>query len=463
LLGTGDFAKCMIATSPLLNKTAPCPDVPCLFNGVHVPPIDFSASQFVGVSEYWYSSEHVFGLGGPYDFVEYERAAQKFCGREWSDIVSEHQRSLHDQHLGGDGEVMEEGQVVKTGQWGPQVEIPRLQMQCFKAAWIANVLHEGIGMPRLVDPGGNVKGVEGGDKVAEQAEEKGLGRPVFQSVDTVGDIAISWTLGKMVLEASKEVPATTGSEGPITDPIESESSSPTARPPTRPPPRPPLLDFDIIDDQVEQHLPSSLHRQSLGFSFFGFLFYAVLIVVLVFVIWRLRPFLRGVLRRVLRNRRERGFIREEYALEEGKPLTGGGIRFPQKLQSRLQRMFSSPAKRPRPAPLMSTPSFMRSQNGAPSRNSPSRSQTMPNIPQHGLNGHPQAVSSASSQRSSRASSPAHSSIFEDQMANSLVNLARSRNASQLSLAQGGGATSSLRQGLSRAAVQPAAGRSFAED
>ncbi|EEB88075.1 hypothetical protein MPER_14298, partial [Moniliophthora perniciosa FA553] len=145
-------------------------------NGIHVPPIDFSVSHFIGVSEYWFSSEHIFGLGGPYNFVEYERAAATFCAREWDDIVRQHEQSRRPPS--GDGEVEgKDGQIVGVGRWGPQVEIPRLQMQCFKAAWIANVLHEGLGLPRIVDPGGNFTSDR--NKVAEQAEEKGLGRPTF--------------------------------------------------------------------------------------------------------------------------------------------------------------------------------------------------------------------------------------------------------------------------------------------
>jgi Golgi nucleoside diphosphatase len=101
LHGTGSFENCLRSTSSLLNKDAPCPDAPCLFNGVHVPPIDFSVSHFIGVSEYWYSSEHVFGLGGPYDFVQYERAASQFCAREWPSLVKEHQEFGQNGRLGG--------------------------------------------------------------------------------------------------------------------------------------------------------------------------------------------------------------------------------------------------------------------------------------------------------------------------------------------------------------------------
>ena len=95
--------------------------------------------------------------------------------------------------------------------------------------------------------------------MSAKAQEKGLGRPAFQSVDTVGDIAFSWMLGKMVLEASKEVPPLSSTTKPITDRLDGWS-----RPHWMDSPftffSPPFWDFDTIEDKLSDHLPTSLTR-----------------------------------------------------------------------------------------------------------------------------------------------------------------------------------------------------------
>lgn len=368
LIGTGSFEQCMQKTSSLLNKNTPCPDTPCLMNGVYVPPIDFSVSHFIGVSEYWYSSEHVFGLGGAYDYVQYERAASAFCSREWSDIVDEHEHSK--QRPSGDGEVEENGRVVGVGKWGDQVEIPRLQMQCFKAAWIANVLHEGIGMPRIVDPGGN--GTTHGDEVVEKAQSKGLGRPTFQSVDSVDNIAISWTLGKMVLEASKEIPILDSGK-PLGDPLDNIPDEHFPIQPIRPP------WMDRIEDTITPHLPSSLQRTSLGFSPVLLLFWFVALFVVLTLSYPLRRHVRSTCLRSLRTLSKQQREMEIYNMEEGKPLTGGsrppsptGRKTFRWLQP-LRRIISASQPKPSLSPSLSIPSTPTT----PSRISPTRSYSLP--------------------------------------------------------------------------------------
>ena len=311
LLGTGSLEHCLQDTLPLLNKTAPCSEISCLFNGVYVPPIDFSVSHFIGVSEYWYSSEHVFGLGGAYDFVQYERAAQEFCGTPWQELLRMHEDSKNRQALGHDGG--EGTKDVRPAKWGDRVDVSRLQMQCFKAAWIINVLHEGFGMPRIVDPGGNDTTV---DEAKNRAEGEGLWRPHLQSMDTVGDMAISWTLGKMVLEASKDVPPLAKDTKPLPDPHE---PVPEANDPPTQMIRPPFpFGLDDIDDHISSHLPPSLSRLSLGFPLAAVLSCLFMVLFVSCIAFRLRRFIRICLRRLQRfssSKRDRDLA--ELSMEQG--------------------------------------------------------------------------------------------------------------------------------------------------
>ncbi|KAL4068126.1 nucleoside phosphatase family-domain-containing protein [Scleroderma citrinum] len=446
LVGTGSFTQCLQKTAPLLNKDAPCLAAPCLFNGVHVPPINFASSHFIGVSEYWYSSEHVFGLGGPYDFVQYERAAMEFCRRDWDGIVEQHELSKQSGLLGGDGEVLQDGQVVKTGVWGDRVELSRLQMQCFKAAWVVNILHEGIGIPRIVDPGGNSS--TRGEQVAQQAEVKGLGRPMFQSLDSVEGIAISWTLGKMVLEASKEVKPLSSHTKPLVDPAQDIPST-SQNPPIKPI-RPPFFDLDVIEEKLSQHLPPALTRQSLGFSPIAFFFYIVVFLLLSCMICRVRKSFRVTFRRMRRSPFKRdldiSYSMEEGGLPPGAPRHSSSWTIASLFRS-LRRLMSSSLvpSRPRLTPLITTTPrpHLRHAHSLPTPSSPARA-----TPTQYHNAYPTFGTSTSSQYHSRSSSPTPTVLgFDDDgsttsmLPSSISSLsagapsvARSRNSSQMSLA-----------------------------
>ena len=348
LVGTGSFTKCMSTMEPLLNKTLPCSELPCLFNGVHVPPIDFDVSHFIGVSEYWYSSEHIFGLGGAYDFVQYERAASEFCGEDWESIVAKHDKQPDPGHVGGDGEVLKDGKVVEVGKWGKSIERQRLEMQCFKAAWVTNVLHNGIGLPRITDPGGN-RTTEA-DHVASNADKLGLGRdkPRFQTMDSIGDVAISWTLGKMVLEASKEVPSTVKHAAPIPDP-HAIKNSPAPQQPDPIPSKgnvvfPDFSDyFDDLEDKISKQLPHSLKRERLGFSIVTLMFWVMALLLLFFVATKLKPRLRWCQRRMRRLsfKRDNRETYDTYAEEGMLPSTPTISRPPSPSSSSSRQLVSS--------------------------------------------------------------------------------------------------------------------------
>lgn len=183
LVGTGQFEECLQLTYPLLGKDKPCEDHPCLLNGQHVPAIDFDVNHFIGVSEYWHTTHGVFGDKDDkaYDFAGYQQRVKDFCGQDWVQIEA------------------------KVEARRP-TNAKNAQEACFKAAWLINVLHEGIGVPRIGledTPRANVsKGA------LEHAKQKGFLDP-FKPVDKIDDIEVSWTLGKMVLYAAGQVPPAT--------------------------------------------------------------------------------------------------------------------------------------------------------------------------------------------------------------------------------------------------------------
>jgi len=184
LVGQGLFQECLRQVYPLLDKDAPCEDKPCLLHGQHAPAIDFDVNHFVGVSEYWHTTHEVFELSHKdksYNFNSYQQRVDEFCSQDWAAI--------------------ENG--VEAQKWGKKVDSKTAMEVCFKASWLINVLHEGIGIPRV--------GLEktptshnSTKEVLEHAKEKGFLDP-FQAVDKIDDTEVSWTLGKMVLYASGQV------------------------------------------------------------------------------------------------------------------------------------------------------------------------------------------------------------------------------------------------------------------
>lgn len=178
LKGSGSFKECLKKVEVLLNKDKECHDEPCLFNGVHTPPIDFNINTFIGVSEYWYSAHDILGLGGAYDYAEFERKSAEFCNSEWDDIKDRPDYQNQAQE--------------------------RLEMQCFKSAWLTNVLHGGFGLPRFGEKGA-LGSEEQSSEVLEKADEsikKKNWRPPFQSINAIKDIQVTWTLGAMLLISS---------------------------------------------------------------------------------------------------------------------------------------------------------------------------------------------------------------------------------------------------------------------
>ncbi|KAI0131998.1 golgi apyrase [Xylariales sp. AK1849] len=187
LVGTGDFEQCLRMTKPLLGKDAPCKDEPCLLNGQHVPGIDFDVNHFVGVSEYWHTTHGVFADKGEkvYDYNTYQKKVEEFCNQNWHEIEAlESRKKDHSKDA---------------------------QEACFKASWLINVLHDGIGIPRIGIEQTSTPDINITKGIGEAAKEKGFLDP-FQAVDKIDDIEVSWTLGPIVLYAAGQVPPQDGSD-----------------------------------------------------------------------------------------------------------------------------------------------------------------------------------------------------------------------------------------------------------
>ncbi|EAW12968.1 putative nucleoside diphosphatase (Ynd1) [Aspergillus clavatus NRRL 1] len=186
LLGTGRFDECLRQTYPLLDKDAPCADQPCLLHGVHVPAIDFDVNHFIGISEYWHTTHEILEMGHKdkaYDFNTYQQRVQQFCSQDW--------------------EAIEKG--VEKHKWGKKVDQQSAYEVCFKASWIINMLHDGIGIPRVGLEDTTGSGHNGTKEVLSHGKNKGFLDP-FQAVHKIDSTEVSWTLGKMVLYASSQVP-----------------------------------------------------------------------------------------------------------------------------------------------------------------------------------------------------------------------------------------------------------------
>jgi Golgi apyrase len=213
--GTGDFEECLKNMYPLLRKGLPCKDDPCLFNGVHVPAIDFSVNRFVGVSEYWYTANDILKLGGKYDFLQYSARTREYCGKDWNDIL----------------------EVGRKGGYN-NMSKDILRSACFKATWIINILHEGFGVP--IDPeDSNLSNLHSKRSlpihdideldvlefkrstdeldVIEFMHELGK-RDIhdfldpFQSAVSINGKELSWTLGRALLYASNQIPPVSNSQ-----------------------------------------------------------------------------------------------------------------------------------------------------------------------------------------------------------------------------------------------------------
>ncbi|XP_043537171.1 ectonucleoside triphosphate diphosphohydrolase 4 isoform X3 [Chiloscyllium plagiosum] len=122
LRGLGDFDWCRQIIRPFLNKTN---ETSTSLSGVYQPPVDYLNSEFYGFSEFYYCTEDVLRMGGDYEVAKFTKAAKDYCATKWAVLKERFERGLYSRHA----------------------DLHRLKYQCFKSAWMYEVLHSGFSFP----------------------------------------------------------------------------------------------------------------------------------------------------------------------------------------------------------------------------------------------------------------------------------------------------------------------------
>ncbi|XP_078285336.1 ectonucleoside triphosphate diphosphohydrolase 4 isoform X3 [Rhinoraja longicauda] len=122
LRGLGDYDWCREVIFPLLNKTN---ETSTSISGIYQPPLDYRNSEFYGFSEFFYCTEDVLRMGGGYNVVKFTKAAKDYCATKWTVLKERFDRGLYSSHA----------------------DLHRLKYQCFKSAWMYEVLHRGFSFP----------------------------------------------------------------------------------------------------------------------------------------------------------------------------------------------------------------------------------------------------------------------------------------------------------------------------
>ncbi|CAG5945733.1 unnamed protein product [Menidia menidia] len=148
LRGQGDWTQCQEAVRPFLglHNGTMSP------RGVYQAPINFSNSEFYGFSEFYYCMEDVLRIGGRYASSKYSQAAKDYCATKWSTLK----------------------QRLDSQLFSKQADISRLKYQCFKSAWMFEVLHSGFRFP--------------------------FDYPSLKTAQLVYDKEVQWTLGAILFK-----------------------------------------------------------------------------------------------------------------------------------------------------------------------------------------------------------------------------------------------------------------------
>ncbi|XP_064631569.1 ectonucleoside triphosphate diphosphohydrolase 4-like isoform X2 [Lineus longissimus] len=173
LHGVGDFRSCQHKIQPLLNKSHTCDFPPCSMNGVHQPKIDYANSEFYGFSEYFYCMDDVLRMPGKYDYIKFVKASKDYCATRWPVLEEWYKKKLFPKASMHRFNFMEHLRKYHANRIADLSTIYMFKRyQCFKSAWIIEVLHEGFKFPRLYKN--------------------------FQSAHLINGQDVQWTLGALL-------------------------------------------------------------------------------------------------------------------------------------------------------------------------------------------------------------------------------------------------------------------------
>ena len=127
LKGSGDFNLCQQKVKQIITVDGLkwCNNGTCPFQDLHKVSVPFVDTEFYGLSEFWYSMNDIFSMGGPYSNSKFNSASSKYCSTSWLVTQDRFKRKLY-----------------------PNADSKRLLHQCFKSAWMTTVLHDGFKMPK---------------------------------------------------------------------------------------------------------------------------------------------------------------------------------------------------------------------------------------------------------------------------------------------------------------------------
>ena len=64
-------------------------------NNTAIRNIRFRNSEFYGFSEFYYTMEDVLRMGGPYEYMKFQKAATEYCGTKWDTLQSWYEEKLY--------------------------------------------------------------------------------------------------------------------------------------------------------------------------------------------------------------------------------------------------------------------------------------------------------------------------------------------------------------------------------